>query len=167
MRTRRPYAALPLILLIAACGYTEIVDPGGFRLFDTSFGLRIAADPTTPSNGDTLHLVLEALPRVSGVGFCRLHGFGGGIGEALSPAEGEVGSVSTPIEFKTDSLISVEWLVVLDTQSNSIGVGCGMQFDSVAVDGALYSVDSAEAYDAFGPLFSYMTILNLILPVEH
>jgi hypothetical protein len=168
VRTRWPYAVLPLTLLIAACGEDMAdVDPGPTHLFDTSFGMRISAEPTTPSNGDTLHLVLESQPRASGVGFCGLQGFGGGIGDALSPAEGEVGWVSIPVEFKIDTLVSVEWLVVLDTQLNSIGLDCGMQFDSVAVDGVLYSVNSTEARSAFGPDFVFRHIKSLILPVQH
>ncbi len=42
-----------------------------------------------------------------------------------------------------------------------------MQFDSVAVDGVLYSVNSTEARNAFGPDFAFRHIKNLILPVQH
>ena len=159
--------ALCAVLGVGSC---SVDSPSGPEytpphLFDTSYGFNITSTPASPAVGDTLHLVLDATPRATGVGHVSLHGLGMGAGDALSPVTGEVGKISYPVRFDAGSATTVEWVILVDTPLDVIGIDCFMGFDSVEINGSLYTPTSLEAWNEFGPELAYSIVKYIALPV--
>lgn len=146
------------LLLLSCMGEQDHVpfEPWSpYNLFDSSTGFEILITPPVLANGDTLHVIMTALPRHAGVGICELRGQSGGhpIGDALSPVTGEIGAVSTSVPFAADDPVVVDWTMILDTPYSGFSVTGFMAFDSVVIDGLMCSTHSQAAYRVFGTDF--------------
>ena len=69
------------------------------------------------------------------------------------------------LRYIPDSVMSVEWLIVVDSPLNSIAANCGMAFDSVQVDGMMYPPFAEEVAIVYGSGAGYLLVRTVHLTV--
>jgi hypothetical protein len=151
-------AVILLLAWIGGCSDSDVNRPPEpwnplVPLFDMDRGHRMEAVPDSIVSGGTILLITQVKPLYIGKGYLFLQGHGGGmpIGQILQPMRAELHYVTIPVEFSARRPLRQDWIISIDESFDHVGMTVMAKFDSVEIEGTLYSIDSYVVARYFGP----------------
>ena len=140
-----------VVLFLVGCDNTR---PDDFwpNAFDLDASVQLEVSPTSIVSSAPNIITVSVLPIYSGKGRFIIsgNGIGDSVGQVITPAHGELGTVEFPADFTAGETAWMVWEVTIDPAQDHVGITASALLDSLVLDEGLYANDSPEVRAAIG-----------------